>query len=105
MPGSAHAVKLADGCDLARGADTAYLREMATDEIDQPPADQIEPFVWIVEEFAHRYWRRTLLTQNLEVPDVFRRERVFQKKEPVRFDFFGQPNRVDGRKPLVRVME
>src|SRR5947209_5294225 len=105
MPGSPDPIKLAECCDFARGTDAAHLREMAANEIDQAPAYEIEPFIWIVEQLAHGDGSGALLAQGFEIADIFRRKRIFQEKEPVGFEFLRQADGIDGWQTLVHIVE
>src|SRR5262249_4474442 len=105
MPGGADAEEFADGGDFPRGADAADLGQMAADEIDQPPGDEFEPFVWIIEELAHGDGSGALLAENFEITDILRSKRIFEKEQTVRLQFLGQADGVNGREALVQVVE
>src|SRR5205085_3982044 len=77
----------------------------APDKINQSSAHKVEPLAGIIEQFAHGNRRGALLAQYLEIANVFRREGVLEEEQPVSLQFLCQANRVDGRKPLMHVME
>src|SRR5215212_7854853 len=97
MPGRAHAEEIAKSRDLAGHADAADLREMAANEINQTPADNIDVFIRIIEQLAHRNWRRALLPKNFEVTDIFGREGIFHEIWAILFQLLAKADRVDGR--------
>ena len=49
-----------------------------------------------IEEFTHCQRRTALLPQQSEVVIFLGWQRVFQKKEPIPFQFFAQANRLMG---------
>ena len=79
MPSRPDSKELAHRCHLTGRRQPTDLRDVDSDEIDQPLTYQRSPFMRVVEKLAHRDRRASLLTQMLEVADVFRRKRVFQK--------------------------
>ncbi len=104
VPGRADAKHLAEEGHGARRSDTAHLADVHPHEVDQPVFDQRLPFARIVEQLAHRLWRRTLLADIGKPVDVFRRERVFQEVQLERLDILGELHGVDGLEPLVDVV-
>src|SRR5262245_63516420 len=103
MPGGANAEVFAQGRDLARRTQTADLRDMDADEINQPVFDQGQIFMLCVEQFAHRDRRVALLAEQREMSVLFRRERVFNEERAVFFDVLADLNSLLQRDSLVDV--
>src|SRR6476620_1372736 len=105
MPCGADAKEFAERGDLASRADAADLREVATNEINQAAANEIEPFIWIVEQLTHGDGCGALLAQHFEIANVFRREGIFEEEKPIWLQLFGEPDRIDGRETFVHVVK
>src|SRR5881394_4196379 len=105
VPGGTDTEKLAQRGDLARRTQTADLRNVDADEINQPLFDEGHVFVLGVEQFTHGQRRTRLLAQQAEMIVVFRRERVFQKKQTIGFERLAQIDRLIQRHALVHVVQ
>ena len=105
MPGSADGEELAQGGHLAGRRQAADLRQVNTNEVDQPFADKRHVFVGIVEKFSHGQGRARLLAHFAEVTNVLGAERIFQEEEMVRLQVLGHLDRQNGRHALVHVVQ
>ena len=83
MPGTADVEAFGQGGDFTSDAQSADLGDVDSDEIDQAFGDKTGPLVWVIEEFAHGNGHTGLLTQHLEVADVFRRDRILNEEGTV----------------------
>ena len=75
-----HAELLGENRDLARGSESAGLRNVYPDVIDQALGDQRLPLVRAVEQLAHGDRRGAVLADLPEVAEIFRRERIFEEE-------------------------
>src|SRR5262245_21230343 len=105
MPGRADAKEFRERLHLARGTQSADLRDVDADEVYQPVFDQRHVFVLRVEQFTHRQRSRGLLAQQTEVVVLFGWEWVLQEEEAMLFDVFAELNRLWQRHPLVDVVQ
>ncbi len=105
VPRGANIIYVREGRHAACRRDPSHLTDVHSNEIDQPVLDQRGPFTWMVEQFAHRLWRRTLFTDVPEPLDVFRGECVLEEEELVGFEVLGKLDGVDRSKPFVNVVK
>ena len=73
--------------------------------VDQLLGDQGQALPFRMEQFAHRQRRGRVLPDQAETLFVFGAQGVFQKEQMVRFQFAGQPRGLNGRQPLMDIME
>jgi hypothetical protein len=80
VPRGLHPKLLGKHRNLARRAESACLRNVHPNVVDQLLGDQRLPLMRAVEELSHRDGGCAVLPDLSEVPQVLRRKRVFQKE-------------------------
>src|SRR2546429_8331429 len=96
VPSGLHAKKLCHGSHFASHTQTADLGKMNAYVVNQAVSNQRNILMLGIEEFTHCQRRTALLPQQSEVVIFLGWQRVFQKKEPIPFQFFAQANRLMG---------
>ena len=104
LPRRLNTKPLAQGRDLAAGRDAACLGDADPHVVDETLCDQRDVFLRIDEEFAHRLGRRALLLDLPEPVDLFGRQDIFEKVEPIGFQQFRQGNGIVGSQVLVHIV-
>src|ERR1043165_9592149 len=94
MPRSPNSEELAQRGNLPRRTQAADLRNVNAYEVNQALFDERHIFVLCIEQFALRKRNTRLLAQQTEVIIVFRRERVFEEKQTIRFERLAQIDRL-----------
>src|ERR1700730_17793060 len=80
VPCRLHAELLGEDGDLARGTESAGLRDVDADIVNETLGDERLPFVGTVEEFSDGDGSGAVLADLAEVGEVFGRQRVFEEE-------------------------
>ena len=104
VPGRAHPKGLAQNCQLPGRGQSADLAQMHPDVVE-PLGHQLPPLQGVVEQLAHCDGHRRLGPHGLEPLDLLRGQGVLQEEQPVRLQLLCQTDGLDGRQPLVDVVE
>ena len=105
MPRGLDAELLGENGDLARGTESAGLRDMHANVIDEALGDQRLPFMRAVEELAHGNGSGAVLPDLPEVGEVFGRKRIFEKEHAERLGRLAELHGQVGGEALVHVVE
>jgi hypothetical protein len=105
VPGRSHGKELAHRRDFPGYRQAADLRQMNTNEVDQPTAHQRQPFVRVVEQLSHGDGRAGLRSHVSEIANVLRAERILQEEKAKGLQVLGQPDGHDRRHAFVHVVE
>src|SRR5579872_1083713 len=68
VPSRLYAEGFGENCDLARRAESAHLRQMNANIVDEPLGDQRLPLMRIVEQLAHGDWSGAVLPYLAKIP-------------------------------------
>jgi len=85
VPGSADIEKFTEGGEFPSRTDPTDLGDMYPNEIDEPIFDKRDILIRVVEQLTHRDRRARLLTHELEIVYVLRREWILKEEEVIRF--------------------
>ena len=105
VPGGSYPEGLAHDRHLAARRESAGLRDVDADIVDQAVGDERAPFVRRIEKFAHGDRRRALLADQAEPLVVLGRERVLEEEELELFHVLAKLHGLRGADALMHVVE
>ncbi len=105
VPRRADTEELAHRRHLFRRTEATDLRNVHANEVDQSSGDEWSPFVGVIEQFAHRDRDGGLLSEVVEVADIFGSEGVFDEEGSKLFEVTAELNGEHWRDSFVDVVQ
>lgn len=105
VPGAANVEPFSEDRDLSRHTKPSHLRDMHSDEVDEPFRHKTDPLMGIVKELTHRDRHTGLLPEHFEIPVVLGRERIFDKERPVWLQSLDEIDGLYRGNPFVNIVQ
>src|SRR5579862_7968972 len=105
VPRRSNSKLLGQDCDLTRPRESANLRKMDPDVVDQSLGNQRLPFMWIIEKLAHRAGCGAVLADLPEVSQILRREGICKKEHFELFCVLAELHGLIRQQPFMHVVE
>src|SRR5204863_881941 len=100
-----HVIDVGEVCNLAQVRDAAAVYDGHTEVINELLGYEDMRVVNAAEYFAQGQWRGGVLADNAKALLQFSSDCVLKPEEMIRFERFAKPRRLNGRKPVMRVMQ